>query len=52
MGDDLDAVERKLKIACRRLLALNVAFEHLLLAPGQPRIGGARRAFAERVADG
>jgi len=51
MGDDPEAVKRELKAAYRRLLALDLAFEHLLLAHGQPWIGGARSALAELVAD-
>jgi hypothetical protein len=51
MGDDPAAVKRGLKIAYRRVLDLDVAFDHLLLAHGQPWIGGARKALHELVAD-
>lgn len=47
LGDDPEAVKLGLRAACRRLAELD--FEHLLLAHGQPWIGGARdalRAFA------
>lgn len=49
LGDDPEAVKRGLEEAYRRLCELD--FDHLLLAHGQPWIGGARaalRAFAER----
>ena len=51
MGDDPEAVKRGLKAAYRRILALDIAFDHLLLAHGQPWIGGARDALGELVAD-
>jgi hypothetical protein len=48
LGDDPEAVKRGLRAAYRRLLALD--FEHLLLAHGNPWIGGAHEALAEFVA--
>jgi hypothetical protein len=48
LGDEPEAVKRGLKAAYRRLLALD--FDHLLLAHGNPWIGGARRALGEFVA--
>jgi hypothetical protein len=50
MGDDPEAVKRGLKAAYRCILDLDVDFDHLLLAHGQPWIGGAREALHELVA--
>jgi len=50
MGDDPEAVKRGLKAAYRRILDLGVDFDHLLLAHGQPWVGGAREALQELVA--
>jgi len=47
LGDDPEAVKRGLRQAYRRLLALD--FEHLLLAHGNPWLGGARQALARFV---
>jgi hypothetical protein len=47
LGDDPAAVKRGLERAYRRLLTLD--FDHLLLAHGDPWIGGARKALAEFV---
>jgi hypothetical protein len=49
LGDDPDAVKRGLRAAYRRLLALD--FDHLLLAHGNPWLGGAREALARFVRD-
>ena len=46
-GDDPEAVKRGLKQAYARLLEL--PFEHLLLAHGQPWLGGAKAALREFV---
>lgn len=49
LGEDPEAVKRGLKDAYRRILDEDVPFEHLLLAHGDPWIGGGRealRAFA------
>jgi hypothetical protein len=51
MGDDPEAVKRGLKAAYRRILDLDFAFEHLLLAHGQPWIGDAREALEAMIAD-
>jgi len=47
LGDDPEAVKRGLRRAYRRLLALD--FDHLLLAHGNPWLGGARQALARFV---
>lgn len=47
LGDDPEAVKRGLRAAYRRLLALD--FDHLLLAHGNPWLGGARKALREFV---
>ena len=47
LGDDPEAVKRGLRRAYRELLALD--FEHLLLAHGNPWIGGARKVLADFV---
>ncbi len=47
LGEDPEAVKRGLRAAYRRLLALD--FDHLLLAHGNPWIGGAREVLAEFV---
>lgn len=49
LGDDPDAVKRGLRDAYRRLLELD--FDHLLLAHGDPWIGGAREALRRFVDD-
>jgi hypothetical protein len=51
MGDDPEAVKRGLKAAYRRILDMDVAFDHLLLAHGQPWVGGARKALHGLVAN-
>jgi len=45
MGDDPEGVKRGLKAAYRRILAEEEAFEHLLLAHGEPWIAGGREAL-------
>ena len=50
MGDDPEAVKRGLEAAYTRILDLDVDFDHLLLAHGQPWLGGAREALRELVA--
>jgi hypothetical protein len=45
LGDDPAGVKRDLKVSYGRLLDLD--FEHLLLAHGQPWIGGGKRALRE-----
>ena len=50
LGDDPAAVKRGLVAAYRRLLSLE--FDHLLLAHGQPWLGGAREALAAFVGEG
>jgi hypothetical protein len=45
MGDDPEAVKRGLAAAYRRILENGIAFDHLLLAHGEPWIGGARAAL-------
>lgn len=52
MGDDPEAVKGGLRAAYRRILDLEVAFDHLLLAHGLPWIGDARRALERFVAAG
>ena len=47
MGNDPEAVKAGLKTACRRLLERN--FDHLLLAHGNPWIGGAKKALQEHL---
>lgn len=47
LGDDPEAIKRRLKAAYARLLALE--FDHLLLAHGLPWIGGAKQALREFV---
>jgi hypothetical protein len=47
LGDDPEAVKRGLRQAYRRLLALD--FDHLLLAHGNPWLGGAHAALAAFV---
>ncbi|MAE95610.1 MAG: hypothetical protein CL910_13210 [Deltaproteobacteria bacterium] len=49
LGDDPEAVKRGLKAAYRRILELDLPFDHLLLAHGRPWIGGARAALGELV---
>jgi hypothetical protein len=48
LGDDPEAVKRGLRAAYRRLAALE--FDHLLLAHGNPWLGGARNALARFAA--
>jgi hypothetical protein len=45
MGGDPESVKRGLRAAYRRILALEIDFDHLLLAHGTPWIGGAREAL-------
>ena len=52
MGDDPEGVKRGLKAAYRRILEQDLSFDHLLLAHGEPWIGGARKALRELVGDG
>ena len=47
LGDDPEAIKRGLKQAYARLLDL--PFEHLLLAHGQPWMGGAKAALREFI---
>jgi len=49
MGDDPETVKRELKAAYGRILDLGVGFDHLLLAHGDPWVGGARKALREFV---
>lgn len=51
LGDDPEAVKRGLKAAYRRILDQDEAFDHLLLAHGQPWIGGGRKALRSFVAE-
>lgn len=50
MGDDPEAVKRGLKAVYRRILESDASFDHLLLAHGDPWIGGGRAAFRDFVA--
>lgn len=50
LGDDPEGVKRGLKRAYRRLAAERV-FDHLLLAHGNPWVGGAREALARFAAE-
>ena len=47
MGDDAAAVRARLRESLRRLLDLD--FDHLLFAHGDPLIGGGKRALREFV---
>jgi hypothetical protein len=50
MGDDPSAVRAELRAVLRRLLDLD--FDNLLFAHGEPLIGGGKSALREFVADG
>jgi len=49
MGDDPEQVKRGLKAAYRRILDSDASFDHLLLAHGEPWIGGGRAALRDFV---
>ncbi len=49
LGEEPEAIKRGLRAAYARLLALE--FDHLLLAHGEPWIGGARQALRRFVED-
>lgn len=51
MGDDPQTVKRGLKAAYLRILDADASFDHLLLAHGEPWIGGGRAALREFVAN-
>ena len=50
IGDDAEAVKRELRAAYERILVEGAAFDHLLLAHGEPWVGGAHAALEEFVA--
>jgi len=45
MGEDPEEVKRGLRVAYRRILDQGIEFDHLLLAHGQPWVGGAHPAL-------
>jgi hypothetical protein len=52
MGDDPSAVQAELRDALRRLLDLDLDFDSLLFAHGEPLIEGGRSALREFAAAG
>jgi len=52
MGDHPEKVKRGLKAAYRRILDSDAVFDHLLLAHGEPWIGGGRAALLDFVSSG
>lgn len=51
MGDDPETVKRGLIAAYRRILDSDATFDHLLLAHGEPWIGGGRTALRDFVSN-
>lgn len=52
LGEDAESVKREMRAALRGLLDMDVAFDNLLFAHGEPLIGGGDRALREFAALG